>query len=214
MIMKKQSTVDEPTVFVIDDDVALRDALSNLFHSVGLRCVTFGSTMEFVRATLPDAPCCLVLDVRLPGVSGLDFQTDLEKSRPSLPIIFITGYADVPMGIQAMKRGAVEFLCKPFRDQDLLDAVQLALERDKVRRANWAATSKLQLVFETLTPREREVMGLVVSGLMNKQVAGKLGLSEITVKVHRANIMRKMNARSFAELVRMADALTRQGTNQ
>jgi FixJ family two-component response regulator len=207
MIPKRQSAPDEPTVFVIDDDVALCDALANLFQSVGLRCVTSGSTKEFFRAKLPEAPCCLVLDVRLPGISGLDFQNDLEKSKPSLPIIFITGYADVPMSVQAMKRGAVEFLCKPFRDQELLDAVQLALERDRIRRMNWESRSKLQHVYETLTPREREVMALIVSGLMNKQVAGKLGLSEITVKVHRASIMRKMSARSFAELVRMADAL-------
>jgi FixJ family two-component response regulator len=208
MTIPKRTVADEPTVFIIDDDPAVRDALGNLVRSVGLNAAVFGTTGDFLRSDRPNAPACLVLDVRLPNVSGLDFQGELENLGVSLPIVFITGHADVPMSVRAMKGGAVEFLCKPFREQDLLDAVQLAMERDRERRAEGQLALQLQVLHDSLTPREKEVMGLVVSGLMNKQVAGRLGVSEITIKVHRANVMRKMGARSLAALVRMADALT------
>jgi FixJ family two-component response regulator len=168
---------------------------------------TFASAAEFQQFKLPDTPTCLVLDVRLPGVSGLDFQSDLAKSQVDIPIVFMTGHGDIPMTVRAMKAGAVEFLPKPFRDQDMLDAVQIGLERDRNRRKNAGDTAKLKTSFDTLTGREQEIMGLVTAGLMNKQIAGQLGVSEITIKVHRGNVMRKMGAKSLAELVRMADAL-------
>jgi len=197
----------EPVVFVIDDDANLREALSSLFRSVGLQARTFPSAAEFLQAKLPDAPICLVLDVRLPGLSGLDFQAELAKSHTDIPIVFMTGHGDIPMTVRAMKAGAIEFLPKPFRDQDMLDAVQTALERDRNRRKSAGDLTKLKASFDTLTAREQEIMGLVTAGLMNKQIAGKLEVSEITVKVHRGNVMRKMEAKSLAELVRMADAL-------
>jgi len=199
----------DAVVFVVDDDASLRQALVSLLQSVGLRVEAFGSAADFLKkGQLRDvAAACLVLDVRLPGVSGLDFQAELTKAKIQIPIIFISGFGDIPMTVRAMKAGAVEFLTKPFRDQDLLDAVQLALERDRERRAQESAVSKLRARFEALTPREQEVIGLVTAGLMNKQIASELGVSEITAKVHRGNIMRKMGARSLPELVRMADAL-------
>lgn len=194
-------------VLVVDDDLSLREALSSLFRSIGLQVKTFASAAEFLQFKLPDAPTCLVLDVRLPGVSGLDFQSDLAKARIDIPIVFMTGYGDIPMTVRAMKAGAVEFLPKPFREQEMLDAVQVGLERDRNRRKNAGDNAKLKASFDTLTGREQEIMGLVTAGLMNKQIAGELGVSEITVKVHRGNVMRKMGAKSLAELVRMADAL-------
>jgi len=199
----------DTVVFVVDDDAPLRAALVSLLQSVGLRVEAFGSAADFLKkAQLRDAAAaCLVLDVRLPGLSGLDFQAELTKANIQIPIIFISGFGDVPMTVRAMKAGAVEFLTKPFRDQDLLDAVQLALERDRERRARESSVSKLRARFAALTPREQEVIGLVTAGLMNKQIASQLGVSEITAKVHRGNIMRKMGARSLPELVRMADAL-------
>jgi FixJ family two-component response regulator len=196
-----------PAVFVVDDDASVREALDGLFRSIGLQAKTFGSAAEFLQHKLPDAPSCLVLDVRLPGLSGLDFQAELAAAGLHIPIIFMTGHGDIPMTVKAMKAGAVEFLPKPFRDQDMLDAVQQALERDRERRERNSGLAKLKSSFDTLTPREQEVMSLVTAGLMNKQVAGEIGVSEITAKVHRGNIMRKMGAKSLAELVRMADAL-------
>jgi FixJ family two-component response regulator len=201
-----------PTVVVVDDDAAVREALQNLLHSVGLKVQVFGSVQEFLHGKRPDGPSCLVLDVRLPGQSGLDLQHELGKANIHLPIIFITGHGDIPMSVRAMKAGAVEFLTKPFRDQELLDAIQLALERDRARRELEQTVAALRGDFESLTPREREVMAHVVSGRLNKQIAGDLGLSEITVKVHRGNVMRKMHARSLADLVRMADRLSRAST--
>lgn len=197
----------EPTVFVIDDDEAVRQALQSLLRSVGLKVEIFGSTPEFLAKKLPSAPSCLVLDVRLPGVSGLDFQAELAEAKIQMPIVFITGHGDIPMTVKAMKAGAVEFLPKPFREQDLLDAVRLGLERDRARRESDKNASKLNADFESLTAREQQVLTLVTSGLMNKQIAAELGVSEITVKVHRGNAMRKMGAKSLADLVRMADAL-------
>ena len=194
-------------VFVIDDDPGVRQALQSLLRSVGLQAHTFSSAAEFLAGKVPDVPSCLVLDVRLPGVSGLDFQAELAKAKIQTPIIFITGHGDIPMTVRAMKAGAVEFLPKPFRDQDLLDAVQVGLERDRARRSGDEAKSKLAANFQSLTSREQQVIALVTSGLMNKQVAAEIGVSEITVKVHRGNIMRKMGAKSLADLVRMADAL-------
>jgi len=196
-----------PIIFVVDDDASVRQALSGLFRSVGLRTETFESSSAFLHAKIPDAPSCLVLDVRLPGLSGLDFQAELAKSGRHIPIIFMTGHGDIPMTVRAMKAGAVEFLPKPFRDQDMLDAVRAGLERDSLRRKSASDLSKLKTAFASLTTREQEVMGLVTAGLLNKQIAGELGVSEITVKVHRGNVMRKMNAKTLAELVRMADAL-------
>jgi FixJ family two-component response regulator len=207
LVMTSKATELPPAVFVVDDDASVREALDGLFRSIGLQAKTFGSAAEFLQNKLPDAPSCLVLDVRLPGLSGLDFQTELAAAGLHIPIIFMTGHGDIPMTVKAMKAGAVEFLPKPFRDQDMLDAVQQALERDRERRERNSGLAKLKSSFDTLTPREQEVMGLVTAGLMNKQVAGEIGVSEITAKVHRGNIMRKMGAKSLAELVRMADAL-------
>jgi len=199
------ATTPERVVFVIDDDVAVRETLSSLFRSIGLRVELFGSTREFAQIKMPDAASCLVLDVRLPGLSGLDFQTELAKGEIRIPIIFMTGHGDIPMSVQAMKAGAVDFLTKPFRDQEMLDAVVRALERDQNRRESEKGIVEIRVRLESLTAREREVMGFVVDGLMNKQIAPKLGVTEITVKVHRVNMMRKMKARSVVDLVGMAD---------
>jgi FixJ family two-component response regulator len=201
------ATAAERVVFVIDDDVAMRETLSSLFRSVGLRVELFGSAREFTQFEMPDAASCLVLDIRLPGVSGLDFQAELAESDIRIPIIFMTGHGDIPMSVQAMKAGAVDFLTKPFRDQDMLDAVSRALERDHKRRDAEKVVAELRVRFDSLTSREKEVIALVVDGLMNKQIAAKLGVSEITVKVHRVNMMRKMRARSVIELLGMADLL-------
>jgi FixJ family two-component response regulator len=197
----------EPLIFIVEDDELMRRALSNLFQSVGLEVEMFGSAAEMLQTKLPDVASCLVLDVRLPGLSGLDFQAELARANIHIPIIFMTGHGDIPMTVRAMKGGAVDFLTKPFRDQDMLDAVTVAIERDRKRREAERVVAKLQAVFETLTGRERDVMALVASGLMNKQVAGELGLAEITVKIYRGQIMKKMGARSLADLVRMAEAL-------
>jgi len=206
-VTPKPSPQNDPHVFVIDDDDGVRSALQTLLRSVGLRVSTFGSAAEFLASQMPDGPSCLVLDVRLPGLSGLDFQAELAKAAIRVPIIFITGHGDIPMTVRAMKAGAVEFLPKPFRDQDLLDAVQLGLDRDRARRDSDKTVSGLQQAFRSLSAREQQVMPLVTAGLMNKQIAAEIGVSEITVKVHRGNVMRKMGAKSVADLVRMADAL-------
>ena len=208
--MTKGQGEAESLVFVVDDDASVRQALTSLLQSIGLQVESFGSAADFLkkgRIANGIAAACLILDVRLPGVSGLDFQAELAKADTHLPIIFISGYGDIPMTVRAMKAGAVEFLTKPFREQDLLDAVQLALQRDRDRRIQETVILQTRTHFEALTRREQAVFGLVTTGLMNKQIAGELGVSEITAKVHRGNVMRKMGARSLADLVRMADAL-------
>jgi len=205
--MKVPESGEQPIVFVIDDDESLRDTLKRLFATVGLRAETFASTADFLKRKLPAVPTCLVLDIRLPGISGLDFQAELARTGITIPIVFMTGYGDIPMTVKAMKAGALEFLPKPFRDQDMLDAVQLALERDRTKRQAERANAQMRASFESLTPREREVMAFVTTGLMNKQIAAEMGLAEITVKLHRGNLMRKMNAQSVAELARMAQIL-------
>jgi len=201
------ASAKESIVFVIDDDVAMRATLSSLFRSIGLRVELFGSANEFAQIKMPDVASCLVLDIRLPGVSGLDFQAKLAEADIHIPIIFMTGHGDIPMSVKAMKAGAIDFLTKPFRDQDMLDAVIRALERDQKRRDSEKAVSELRSLFDSLTSREREVITLVAAGLMNKQIAAKLGITEITVKVHRGHMMQKMKARSLIDLLGMADLL-------
>jgi FixJ family two-component response regulator len=194
-------------VFIIDDDRGVREATTSLLASVGLRAEAFGTAQEFLRHERPNVPACLVLDVRLPGLSGLDLQRELARAGTSIPIVFITGHGDIPMSVQAMKAGAVEFLTKPFRDQQLLDAIEQAINHDRVERRHRADIAELRRLHDSLTPREREVMGLVVTGLLNKQIAAELGTSEITVKVHRAQVMHKMQAESLADLVRTSERL-------
>jgi FixJ family two-component response regulator len=199
-------------VFVVDDDESMRVALSYLFQSMNLPVKVFTSAAELLKSKLPDIVSCLVLDIRLPGVSGLEFQDVLAKAGIRIPIVFITGHGDIPMSVRAMKAGAVDFLTKPFRDQDMLDAVQSGLAQDRARRKTANVTVQLRSAFDSLTPREQEIMKLVTAGMMNKQIAGEIGVSEVTVKFHRGNVMRKMGTTSLAELVRMADALgLRQG---
>ena len=204
-------TMAEPlgTVVIVDDDPGLREALGNLLRSVGLQVDLYGSVSEFKKAGRPDGPTCLVLDVRLPGQSGLDFQRELSKAGIRLPIIFITGHGDIPMSVRAMKGGAIEFMTKPVQEQDLLDAIQLGLQKDHAEREKERLVDLLRARFDSLTLREREVMALVTAGRLNKQIAGEIGITEITVKIHRSNVMRKMEAKSFAELVLMAETLRR-----
>jgi FixJ family two-component response regulator len=201
------ASAGERIVFVIDDDEAMRATLSSLFRSVGLRVELFGSARDFAQIKMPDVASCLVLDIRLPGVSGLDFQAELADADIRIPIIFMTGHGDIPMSVKAMKAGAIDFLTKPFRDQDILDAVIRALERDQKRRDSEKAVLEHRVLLGSLTSREREVMTFVAEGLMNKQIAAKLGISEITVKVHRGHMMRKMKARSLIDLLEMTDLL-------
>ena len=194
-------------VYIVDDDAPLRAAISSLLRSVGLRVFDFGSVPQFLGHQREEAASCLLLDVRLQGISGLEFQAELNRDGVSLPVVFMTGHGDIPMSVRAMKAGALDFLAKPFRDQDLIDAVNAALEVDRGRRQQNQAQHAMQACYQSLTPREREIMALAASGLMNKQIAGQVGTSEITVKIHRGNAMRKMQARTFADLVRMAEAL-------
>ena len=198
---------DTPVVFVVDDDASLRSSLKLLISTVGLRVESFASADAFLQKKAPDAPSCLVLDVRLPGLSGLDFQQELAKRNIRIPIVFVTGHGDIPMSVRAMKAGAIEFLAKPFRAQDLLDAVNIGLERDRARREQEKLLAELRQRFETLTPREREVISMAVSGRANKEIAGRLGTAESTVKVHRSRAMEKMQAQSFADVVRMFEKL-------
>ena len=198
---------EEPIVFVIDDDASMREALRGLLRSVGLQVEVFGSAHEFLESKLPDVASCLLLDIRLPRLSGLDFQAELIEAGIHIPIIFMTGHGDIPMSVKAMKAGAVDFLSKPFRDQDMLDAVASAIERDRKRRVGAKALSDAQARFEMLTPRERQVLALVAAGLMNKQIAAEIGIAEITVKIHRGNVMKKMGVRSLPDLVRIAETL-------
>jgi FixJ family two-component response regulator len=204
---QEAASAKEPIVFIVDDDASMRRALANLFQSVGLKVEVFGSAPEMLRSKLPDVPSCLVLDIRLPGLSGLDFQTELTKANVRMPIIFMTGHGDIPMTVKAMKSGAVDFLTKPFRDQDMLDAVVTAVERDRQRRESDRVLANLQALLETLTSRERQILALVSSGLMNKQIAAELGLAEITVKIHRGHIMKKMGAKTLVDLVKKAETL-------
>jgi FixJ family two-component response regulator len=201
------ASVEAATVFVIDDDESIRRALKNLFESVGLRVETFNSASEFLQRNLPDVPSCMVLDIRLPGMSGLDFQIMLEKAAIHIPIVFMTGHGDIPMTVQAMKAGAADFLAKPFRQQVMLEAVTAAIERDRMRRKDEKIVLNLRARFETLTPREREILACVSAGLMNKQIAAELGIAEITVKLHRTHLTKKMGTRSLAELLKAAGML-------
>jgi FixJ family two-component response regulator len=196
-----------PIVFVIDDDESMRRGLTNLFESVGLRVEALGSAPELLERKLPDVPSCLVLDIRLPGMSGLDFQDLLEKAAIHIPIVFMTGHGDIPMSVKAMKAGAADFLTKPFRQQEMLDAVTAAIERDRNRRQDEKIVSSARALFKTLTPREREILALVAAGLMNKQIAAEIGIAEITVKIHRGHIKKKMGTRSLADLVRITEML-------
>jgi FixJ family two-component response regulator len=202
-----KQAVKEPIVFVIDDDLSMRRALTNLIRSVGLEVEAYGSAAELLEGKLPDVASCLVLDIRLPGLSGLDLQAELAKASIRIPIIFITGHGDIPMTVRAMKGGAIDFLTKPFRDQDLLDAVVSAIDKDRKRREADKTVANLQALYDTLSSREREVLGFVAAGLMNKQIAAELDLAEITVKIYRGHIMKKMQARSLADLIRMTETL-------
>jgi FixJ family two-component response regulator len=211
MDSKPSAPEDTPIVLIVDDDPLVRGSMDSLFRSVGLRTQVFESAQDLLDGTLPDTVCCLVVDIRMPQLSGLDFHTRLVERGDHVPIIFVTGHGDIPMTVKAMKAGAVDFLSKPFRDQDMLDAVAIALDKDRERRAANRDITALRNIYASLTPRERQVMALVSRGLMNKQAAGELGLSEITVKLHRASLMRKLGVRTVADLVRMDEALHREG---